>query len=1400
MTISGTADFDFKFTAPIIGTDTQSQGSGEVTLGIDLELKILFIKKKWTLYKSDEMNLFSYGTQGIGDMLEDFQENYLYDAIEAEDLETVSRDYLKNRSEWQPYDMSAKKVDAGDEQILEEGVYPYPDAKLLDLGDNKVLAVFLDDPGTEAGYDAANNAVTMYSYSTDGGTTWSESQIIDDDKTEDESPYVYKVTDDKALVVWSDASDKLSNVDEGKTLQENLGKMDITGAWFDCKTGKMGEPVTVARTSTEEDSGDIRTDYADTAPMISYDEDTKRLMVYYTATDYVEGENPKSSAAGTDIDDATQKQDVVTYGDIINGYSVTAFTTATMDANGEFSAFDGPGFVNLAVPPINKGEEIVDPKVVDGDVISYNGLALHAYTIDKDQNDQTLGDRELFMQIYNYSEKDPEGNEGVFHYPIQITNDSIEDGNPQFARARNMTYLYWISDGDVKYINITSLVKELQANDIESEADNDSHDGFLQYCEKKVADDPKTKEDESTTLGLYYIKGDPTYIAVAHKVETDENGKVVGEQPITDFDIESNGKTMYMLWTDIVTEAKDPNETGAENVIKETQVFGAYCEPNMELKTDTKEIPYTFENNDSITYNFVDGKGNDTYPVSYTIKKQLEETDETTPKVGETVTIDYGKEPDLNGETGKVKAGDPAIRKCTVQTIVTDGGCGWSDPIQITRESGNEYNYDDLSFRVTNDNTVQAIFSRGPQTLNADGAFEVDEANRKLAVQNFVITSTLEKGEMTYRRVSDEADAETDTTAAGEAQTKETGNSTASDTDEKEGEGYCYPGDTVEYSVSLTNDGFKPLEDIQYRTYVTKDGKEVSDEVSKEWKEVAPDVYQTSKLSLDAYTDESEKAEDPLTNVEEKTVNRLLGGKTVTLSGRTTLGEDIEGTGFVIELKYEKDGKEEIEKIERDLLVEPNVTVTAGQTELIDKDTANVKVTVANSGNKEYTGDIRLKDGDTKLSEEKDVTVAPGETSSYVMEVDISKCKFGKLQDNADGSKQDSLKLDVVYGSGDDKVENVAEIVRSTSVEGGQAVDAIKSIDIGVKTSSNETEPSKISGSYYNIGQNQVISLESMFTVDENSEGAKALAKDGNSAEAQMITEWKSSDPDVAFISDKGAVVPMSEGTTEITAIVYPGQKDQVGVAAVTGDSEASDSQGNESAGRGGYMTSSGKYKVPEDLITKKTITLTVGNPTSSEPVVAPTDDPGKDEPEDQDKDEPTATPGTDEPTATPGADEPSDNPSDDDKEPSGDSNNNSGSSSNTVKVGTTKVVEKVEYEVQPGKTSVAVSDVKKNATEVVIPATVKIKGKTYPVTKIKASAFKNNKKLKTIVIGKNIKKIGKKAFYNDGQAVKIVFKGKKPPKIGKKAFAKISKYAVFKVPKDQEEEKIRPGRFVYRQ
>lgn len=138
-----------------------------------------------------------------------------------------------------------------------------------------------------------------------------------------------------------------------------------------------------------------------------------------------------------------------------------------------------------------------------------------------------------------------------------------------------------------------------------------------------------------------------------------------------------------------------------------------------------------------------------------------------------------------------------------------------------------------------------------------------------------------------------------------------------------------------------------------------------------------------------------------------------------------------------------------------------------------------------------------------------------------------------------------------------------------------------------------------------------------------------------------------------------------------------------------------------------------------------------------------------------------------------------------------GKASNSSGNESVVVS-GTEKEVGSVSYVV----TSVNDSDnigfagevtykaVNKTGASVSVPAQVTIGGKQYKVTSIDNNAFKNNKKIKKITIGKYVTKIGANAFYNCKNLKQITFKGTSVKTIGKNAFKGVPAKAKAKAPK----------------
>ena len=90
----------------------------------------------------------------------------------------------------------------------------------------------------------------------------------------------------------------------------------------------------------------------------------------------------------------------------------------------------------------------------------------------------------------------------------------------------------------------------------------------------------------------------------------------------------------------------------------------------------------------------------------------------------------------------------------------------------------------------------------------------------------------------------------------------------------------------------------------------------------------------------------------------------------------------------------------------------------------------------------------------------------------------------------------------------------------------------------------------------------------------------------------------------------------------------------------------------------------------------------------------------------------------------------------------------------------------------------------------VVVPDTIVVNGTTYKVTSIEKKAFETGKKIKTIILGKNVKSIKKDAFAGCKALQKIVVKTKKLTKktVAKKAFRGVRKNVRIVVPKKKKQ------------
>lgn len=132
---------------------------------------------------------------------------------------------------------------------------------------------------------------------------------------------------------------------------------------------------------------------------------------------------------------------------------------------------------------------------------------------------------------------------------------------------------------------------------------------------------------------------------------------------------------------------------------------------------------------------------------------------------------------------------------------------------------------------------------------------------------------------------------------------------------------------------------------------------------------------------------------------------------------------------------------------------------------------------------------------------------------------------------------------------------------------------------------------------------------------------------------------------------------------------------------------------------------------------------------------------------------------------------------------------------SKPVTIGTKTTVGKMKYKITKvnnngaGEVTLIGTTRKKSDrqfTSLKVGNTVKIKGKSFKITSIGNNAFRGYKKLKSATVGKNVKKIGTKAFYGCKKLKRIVIKTKKlqAKKVGSKAFKGIYSKVNIIVPK----------------
>ncbi len=352
----------------------------------------------------------------------------------------AGRTYLENRTGWTGAGLLLGANSSGaDELVLQNGVGEDPNPCLLRMEDGRIMLVFIgDDPSRSD----VNRRAVWCSFSENDGRTFASPFLLDDDGTLDDHPDLFDLGD-RVLVTWSSAETVLP---DDATVEDALRSLNIKAVFYDKAAKTFGEVVELTKTTDE--------DYcADTLPHAAYDPETERLLLFYTKTEFDELKQ---------LGDIGAAASMTAYLFCENGVwsnTGSAYGDAELASLPDDEAKDlyreqwyGQRFLDVR---IDNGSEM--PRIISSDAVSYNGLALFTWVADWDGSQDTTGDRDVFLQIYNFSENS-------FTHIIRVTEQSGSYTQPLLLRTDDVTYLFFgvLTDGEtgeIRYFDVSESIR-----------------------------------------------------------------------------------------------------------------------------------------------------------------------------------------------------------------------------------------------------------------------------------------------------------------------------------------------------------------------------------------------------------------------------------------------------------------------------------------------------------------------------------------------------------------------------------------------------------------------------------------------------------------------------------------------------------------------------------------------------------------------------------------------------------------------------------------------------------------------------------------------------------------------------------------------------------------------------
>lgn len=455
---------------------------------------------------------------------------------------------------------------------LKTGGYDRADPQLLDIGDNKILLVYVDEDSKNQNDDRMVLRYQIYDKSTNKWLGTPGVIQAKDGGKDINGALEPKLTDagDKVMITWTalvlpDSTHADSDYFKKYFKQRNvyaavIEKSELRSASYDAPAQFEGSLVSIKENNCYD---------SDPAGLYYKDGDKEYLAVTYLSSDL-----------DLDGDDSLTEEEMAVKM-AMNSSNNSYVRTAQYNANTKKwetvfdvmklnSTYDAKTNTWVPIPDSNSTLTGNNPTVIDLDNTVWKDWIIYSFAVDEDNDLSTDEDRELFVKLENLKT----GNATV----NQITNDGSytdADGNshlgiaksrPQLITSGDSVYLFWQrGKDDVAWLDLGDI--------LDSDA-VDSKTGLI------------TDDDRLSCKYVFYptigVKIEPTYTSFKPFVDELGNLYVVWLQGI-----EEDGVLKQELYAQALRTDKNPEGS--------TQ---CWSDPVRLTKTKVKADQYTFVYND----------------------------------------------------------------------------------------------------------------------------------------------------------------------------------------------------------------------------------------------------------------------------------------------------------------------------------------------------------------------------------------------------------------------------------------------------------------------------------------------------------------------------------------------------------------------------------------------------------------------------------------------------------------------------------------------------------------------------------------------------------------------------------------------------------------------------------